>query len=269
MNTFRDGLPFGRKRIGCKMANTEPRSIQINDDETLDAIMNAALRLIQKKRGYRFSMDAVLLARSVITKKDDRVVDLGAGCGIIPLILASQGDCGPITGVEIQHDLADLAARNVQLNEKTERIHIVELDIREVKNRFGAESFDVAVSNPPFGKSGGGRVNPNPQRAIARHEVLLNLEELIEAAFYLLKKGGRFHLIYPVPQLARLLFLLKKTGLEPKTLRMVHTSRETAAQLVIIECLKGGGEELKIPQPLYLYELSGEYTEETSRMYTL
>jgi len=251
-----------------EIAGRNQEQTGINADETLDAIMGGKLRIIQKERGYRFSMDAILLARSVMTRKNDRIIDLGTGCGIIPLIIASQGDFKSITGVEIQKELADLAIRNVQLNGKTHDIEIVELDIKDISSCFKRESFDVAVSNPPFGKPGSGRVNPNSQRAIARHELTLTLETLIDTVLYALKKGGRFYLIYPTPRLARLIFFLKKKGLEPKTMRMVHTRMEDDAQLVIIECLKGGGEELRITPPLYLYGPDGAYTEETARLYT-
>lgn len=244
-------------------------SLIVHNDESLDSIFNGALKVIQKKKGYRFSMDAVLLARSVRIHEKDRIIDLGTGCGIIPLIIASHGACECIVGVEIQSHLADIAKRNVRLNKKNQIIQIVECDINNIGNSFTAESFDIVVSNPPFGKQGIGRISPNQQRAIARHEILVELEELISAAFYLLRRGGRIYIIYPASRLSRMLYLLKKESLEPKIMRMVHSTMGAAAQLTIIEATKYGGEELKIPHPLYLYGPDGEYTEEVSRMYNL
>lgn len=243
-------------------------SPSIGSDETLDSIFTGKLRLIQKRQGYRFSMDAVILARSVTTKRGEKVLDLGTGCGIIPVILALTSDCGPITGIEVQPELAELAGRNVLLNKYGDRIDILNMDLKKIRGRFEAGSFDVVVTNPPFGTPGTGRISPYPQKAMARHEIMASLEHVLDAAEYALRLGGRMYLIYPAPRLARLIHDLKERNLEPKWLRMVHAYRNSEAQLAVIHALKGGGEELLVMNPLYMYEENGRYTLEMEEIYS-
>jgi tRNA1Val (adenine37-N6)-methyltransferase len=239
----------------------------LGPDESLDPLFHGKLLFIQKQNGYRFSMDAVILAKLTIAGKGDRVLDLGAGCGVIPLILSLDSRCGPLVGVEVQPDLVELARRNVLLNDRQESISILHMNLKDIKEHLEAGSFDVVVSNPPFGTPGTGRISPRPQRAVARHEIEASLEDVLEAAFYALKTGGRLFVIYPASRLVRLICGLKKRSLEPKTLRMVHAREGSEAQLAVIHAAKGGGEELTVLKPLYVYNVSGEYTAEMEDIY--
>lgn len=244
-------------------------NIQAGPDETLDTLFEGKLPLLQKRHGYRFSMDAVILARCTVAKDRDAIVDLGAGCGVISLILALQTKSKVIVGLEVQSELAELARKNVKINGQESRVRIDETDLRDIKSHYPAETFDVAVSNPPFGIPGTGRINPEPQKAAARHEISATLENVLDAASYLLKQGGRLFIIYPATRLVRLIDGLKRRVLEPKMLRMVHSHRDASAQLAVVQAAKGGGEELVVPNPLYIYERDGGYTQEMAAMYSL
>jgi tRNA1Val (adenine37-N6)-methyltransferase len=237
-------------------------------DESLDPLFRGKLRFIQKRQGYRFSMDAVILAKLTAIGKGDRVLDLGTGCGVIPLILALDPICGPIVGIEIQPELVDLARRNVLLNGQEKSIRILEMNLKDIREHLSPGSFDVVVSNPPFGIPGTGRISPRPQKAVARHEIEASLEHVLDAAYYALKTGGKLSVIYPVFRLARLIGGLKVRSLEPKVLRMIHARRNSEAQLVIIQAVKGGGEELTVLKPLYIYRADGSYTKEMEGFYS-
>jgi tRNA1Val (adenine37-N6)-methyltransferase len=242
---------------------------QVNDDETLDAIFDGKIQVIQKRNGYRFSMDAVILARFAEAQSGESVVELGTGCGVIPLILAFSTTGVEITGLEMQPELVDLAQRNVELNGLGSCVRILEIDFRRVRERLSAEAFSVAVANPPFGTPGSGRINPNHQRAAARHEILATLSDVLDAAVYLVRFGGRLYLIYPVSRLPELIVGLKQRKFEPKLLRMVHTNRRSQAQLVLIKAVKGGGQELIVLPPLYVYTRTGDYTSDMKKLYRL
>jgi tRNA1Val (adenine37-N6)-methyltransferase len=241
----------------------------LEPDESLDPLFQGKLLFIQKRNGYRFSMDAVILARLTLAGKGDRVLDLGTGCGVIPLILSLNPDCGPLVGVEVQPELVELAERNVLLNGRQESIRILHMNFKDIKAHFEAGSFDVVVSNPPFGTPGTGRISPLPQRAVARHEIEASIEDVLDAALYALKTGGRLFVIYPASRLVRLICGLKKRSLEPKTLRMIHAREGAEAQLAVVHAIKGGGEELTVLKPLYIYNLQGRYTPEMEQLYSV
>ncbi len=238
-------------------------------DETLDALFDGQFFFLQKKTGYRFSMDAVILARHVVVGKRERLMDIGTGCGVIPIVVSRLADVERIDGIEVQPELALLAQRNILLNGLLSRIDIRELDVRDVRRSFFAETYDVVVTNPPFGTPGTGRVNPHNQKAVARHELFGSLEDILDASFYLLKNGGRIYLIYRASRLAHLIHSLKRRNLEPKMLRCVHSRVGAEAQLVVVQATKGGGEEMTITDPLYIYTESGDYSAEMKTLYSL
>ena len=208
--------------------------------------------VLQKQRGYRFSVDAVLLGRFVRIKKGEKAIDLGTGCGILPLLLSQVAGVGSLVGVEIQRQLADLAMRNVILNHLEERISILHQDFRELRNTFTPGAFDIVLSNPPYRKCFTGRTNPSMEKAIARHEIEGTLRDLISIASYLLRAKGRCYLIYPGSRAVDLLVTFRENGLEPKRLQWVHPSRDEEAKFVLVEALKTSGVELKILKPLIL-----------------
>lgn len=236
--------------------------------ETIDQLYPSGLKLLQAKNGYRYSLDPVLLVNFVGQAKAGRVIDLGTGSGVIPLLLSCQLPCAQIVGLEVQPDMAERAQRNVVLNGLEERIRIVEGDLRQVRDGFTVESFDLVVSNPPYRKPGNGRVAPENERAAARHELAGGLRDFLSAASYLLCNGGRFAIVYLAERLAELLEGMRGVQLEPKRLRCVHSRLGEPAKMVLVEGRKCGGEGLMIEPPLYVYRgKERDYSEEVLRMY--
>lgn len=217
--------------------------------ESVDRFMTGRLRLIQSETGYRFSMDALLLADFVTIRAGDRVVDLGTGCGVISLILLSSRPVELVWGLEIQESLARQAARNVFLNGCSERMAVVRGDLRHLP--FSGSCANVVVCNPPYRKARSGRINPDPQRAIARHELTARLGEIVKAASFLLKSRGRFAAVYPAERLVDLFGQLRRVNLEPKRLRMVHASPRSGAKLVLVEAAAGAKPGLRVEEPVF------------------
>jgi len=241
--------------------------VDLRDDETLDEIFQGSLKVIQKRMGYRFSLDPILISHFVQTDKDQRVLDLGTGCGIIAMILAKRNESLKIIGVEVQEELADLAQRNVILNRLSERIEIVHQDMKEIDWPHEKGSFDLVLSNPPFRRPDSGRINPLAQKAVARHEIMTSLEDVVRCADRLVVPRGRLALIYPAFRTAHLFFMLRKWEFEPKRLRTIHSHLKAPAKMVLVEAMKGGGEELEVFPPLILYGKGGEYTREMKEIY--
>jgi len=221
-------------------------------DETLDTFFNGTLRILQKRRGYRFSIDAVLLSQFIHLRKNEKAIDLGTGCGILPLLLSQTTKAHSFVGVEIQRGLAELALKNSVLNHLEDRITILHQDFKKLKQVFSAGSFDVVFSNPPYRKVLTGRINPSLEKAVARHEIKGTLDDLIEMASYLLPTKGRCYLIYAASRAVDLLSTLRHHQLEPKRLRFVHPKRGENAKFVLVESVKASGKELKIMEPLVL-----------------
>jgi tRNA1Val (adenine37-N6)-methyltransferase len=229
---------------------------------THDAFFQGRLHVKQQRRGYRFSIDAVLLAGAVAPRERDRVVDLGTGCGIIPLILALRHPDLRIWGVELQEDLAALAAENARDHGWGERITIVQADMRQLgAERFGGP-VDRVVANPPYRRARSGRVNPEAQCAVARHEIAITLPELIATARRVLRTGGRFHVIYSAERAAELMAAMRAAGIEPKRLRSIHSSAGEDARLVTVEGVKAGRTGLVVSPPLRMYDEGGDYSAE-------
>jgi tRNA1Val (adenine37-N6)-methyltransferase len=222
------------------------------EDETLDIFFNGKLRILQKKRGYRFSIDAILLSQFMKIRKNEKAIDLGTGCGILPLLLSHTTKAHSFVAVEIQKGLAKLAKKNVLLNNLCDRVSILYKDFRELKEIFPAGSFDVVFTNPPYRKYRTGRMNPVIEKAIARHEIKGTLEDLISIAFYLLPSKGRCYLIYPASRVVDLLFVLRSKRLEPKRMQLVYPRFNEEAKFILIESVKASGVELKIMPPLIL-----------------
>jgi len=226
-------------------------------DETLDAFLDGNLKIIQQRKGYRFSIDAVLLSRFVKLQKNEKVVDLGTGCGILPLLLSRTMKTLTFVGVEIQKNLADLADRNVHLNHLESRITILHEDFRSLKRGFSPGAFDVVLSNPPYRKHLTGRINPSAEKAIARHEIKGTLDDLLSVASYLLPPKGRCCLIYPAARTVDLLVTLRGNKLEPKRAQWVYSREGEEAKWVLVEAVKTSGVELKTLPPLILQEGPG------------
>jgi tRNA1Val (adenine37-N6)-methyltransferase len=229
-------------------------------DVTHDTFLNGQLRIAQPGSGYRYSIDAVLLAALPRLKPGQSLLDLGTGCGIIPLILAFRNPAVRITGVEVQSELARLAAMNVANNGLQDRVRIIHEDLRRVSPAMVSGPVDWIVSNPPYRRAVSGRINPDTQRALARHEIKVNLPQLIGATRRLLKTGGRFAIIYPGERAVDLFSEMRLAGLEPKWLRCVHSQADGDAKLVLVQAMMGGKPGLKIQKPLVVYGSDGCYS---------
>lgn len=234
---------------------------------TTDTFFNGRIRIKQHRNGYRFSIDAILLAALVKPHPGEKVLDLGTGCGIIPLILAFRYPKIMVYGVEIQEDLAKVAKWNVKENGMEDRITIHCADMTTLKHHMVSGPMDVVVCNPPYRKADSGRINPNPQRAVARHEISATLEVVVDTARNMLQSSGRFMVIYPAERMMELISHMRSARIEPKFLRMVHSRREDKAKLIIVEGKKGGLPGVSVGPPLVIYDQNGAYTREVEKMF--
>lgn len=232
-----------------------------------DSLFDGALIVHQQKDGYRFSIDSVLLAGLTRVENNDRVIDLGTGCGVIPLILTYRRQGSSCVGLEIQPELVRLARKNVAVNGMTDRITVLEMDFREVRGRFPPEGFDLLVSNPPYRRVCTGRINPNSQRAMARHEIAGSAAEVFAAGKFLLPVGGRLAVIYPAARLDHVVRLSLQFGFTPKRLTVIYSNPSSRAKLIHLESRKGGGEDLQIEPPFFIYQADGSYSESLRRFY--
>jgi len=230
------------------MTKSKFPEITVLPDETIDPFMDGRLRLIQSKIGYRFSIDAILLADFVTIKKHDTVIDLGTGCGVIPLSLLMSKPLKRIYCLEIQPKLASQAIRNAKINNLNDRMSVILGDMRHLP--FPPCSVNVVVCNPPYRKKESGRINPDRQKAIARHEIFASIDDIIQAARYLLGTKGRLSLIYPSERVTDLITKLRKTDFEPKKIRIIYPDMDSNAKLVLIEAWAGGKSGLTILPPL-------------------
>lgn len=236
-------------------------------DERIDDLQRNGYRIIQKTDGFCFGMDAVLLSGFAVVKEGERVIDLGTGTGIIPILLSAKTAGEHFTGLEIQPEIAGMAARSVRLNQLDQRISIVEGDIKEASQLFGKASFDIVTSNPPYMNDAHGLKNPDLSRAIARHEVLCSLEDVIREAALLLKPGGRMYLVHRPHRLAEIITMMRKYKLEPKRMKLVHPFVDKEANMVLLEAARGGRPMIKVEAPVIVYQEPGKYTDEIYDIY--
>jgi tRNA1Val (adenine37-N6)-methyltransferase len=236
-------------------------------DETLDAIAGGRLKVLQKAKGYRFSIDAILLAHFVRLSPEDKVLELGTGSGVIALILAGRWEGVTITGIDIQAEMVEMAGRSLAINGLDKRIEIREGDVRNIKKLFPGHSFDAVVSNSPYRQAASGRINPIKEKALARHEITGTVGDFLLAAGYALKTGGRAFFIYPATRMAGFICSMKNARLEPKRLRIVHSHSSGPGKFILVEGIKAGGEELEIMPPLFIADSKGGYTEETAGIF--
>ncbi|MDD5723189.1 MAG: tRNA1(Val) (adenine(37)-N6)-methyltransferase [Syntrophales bacterium] len=236
------------------------------DGETVDEFFRGRLRVLQKEKGYRFSVDSMLLADFVALRRGDHVVDLGTGSGIIALVLAFRFPEASIAEVEIQKDLADMAGRSIALNGLEDRIKVYPGDVKNIRNLFGPQSFNAAVFNPPYRRLNSGKINPDNERAVARHEIKGTVDDFLTSARYLLKDSGRVYVVYPAARSVQLIARMRGNDIEPKRLRIVHTNGTSGGVFVLAEGVKGAGEELEILPPLFIYGDDGRYSDEVDRI---
>jgi tRNA1Val (adenine37-N6)-methyltransferase len=235
--------------------------------ETLDEIAGGKLKVLQKTRGYRFSIDSLLLSHFVRLRPGDSILEMGAGSGVVSLILAGRCAGIKIVGIEIQDELVEMAKRSVVLNGLAEVIEIRKGDARDVKKLFPTVSFDAVVSNPPYRKVNSGRINPVREKALARHEIAGTVGDFLRAAGLVLNPSGRFYVIYPATRMAELIYSMRNAGIEPKRLRVVYSSYGGSGKFALVEGVKEGGEELEVMPSLFIYEKKGGYTEEMANIF--
>ena len=242
--------------------------IELKENERIDDLEYKGLKIIQNKEGFCFGIDSVLLsdfAKNI--KKGARVLDLGTGTGIIPILLCGKTNLKKVIGVEIQEDVADMAKRSSKLNNLEDKFEIINENILNLKNIFQNQSFDVIVSNPPYKKKNTGIINENEKKIISRHEITANLEDFIKISKDLLKDKGEFYMIHRPERLVDILSLMRQNKIEPKVLRMVFSSEKKEPKLVLIKGVKNAKPFLKVEKNLYIYDKNGNYTNDILKIY--
>ncbi len=235
--------------------------------ETLDELRHWNLWVIQSKDGYRFGIDSLLLAALASPPQRGLVLDMGTGCGVLSLILARRFPKVRICAIEIQRALARRASRNAQMNGLSENIRVVEGSFTDLSQLVEGDSFDYAITNPPYYRADSGRTNPNAEKAIARHEIHGDLGNLIENAFYALKFKGRLGMIFDALRTVDLLSEMRERGIEPKVVRFIHSMVDQDAKLVFVEGVKGGKKgETRVLPPLVVYKRPHRYHEEVTEL---
>ncbi len=241
--------------------------VELKAGERIDELQRNGYQIIQNENGFCFGMDAVLLSGFAKVKKGENALDLGTGTGIIPILLEAKTEGRHFTGLEIQETSADMAQRSVCLNDLNEKVEIVRGDIKEAVDLFGKASFDVVTSNPPYMTGQHGLINPDMPKAIARHEILCTLEDVIGQASALLKENGRFYMVHRPFRLSEIMVTMSRYRLEPKRMKLVYPFVDKEPNMVLIEGLKGGRPRVTVEKPLIVYEKPGVYTSEIYDIY--
>lgn len=241
--------------------------IELKKGERIDQLERKNYKIIQDKDKFCFGMDAVLLSGFAEVKEGERVLDLGTGTGVIPLLLEAKTKGRHFTGLEIQKESVDMARRSVLLNELGNKIDIVNGDIKEASNIFGGAAFDIVTCNPPYMTEHHGLKNFEEPKAIARHEIKCTLEDVIRETAKVLKPGGRFYMIHRPRRLVEIIRLMNAYKIEPKRIRFVHPFQNKDANMVLVEGHRGGGAMMKVEPPLIVYRAQGVYTDEILKIY--
>lgn len=241
--------------------------MKLQENERIDDLHIKNYRIIQNTQGFCFGMDAVLLSGFATVKDGETHLDLGTGTGIIPILLEAKGNGKSYCGLEIQESFVDMATRSVGLNKIQDKVTIIHGDIKEADHLLPLSGYDVITTNPPYMNAGKGMTNPSSMKAIARHEVLCSLEDIIRVSSRLLKVGGRFYMVHRPQRLMEMMDLLKQYRLEPKRIRMVHSFVEKEATMVLIEAIRYAKPLLKIDPPLIIYKGENDYSDEIRYVY--
>ena len=245
----------------------EAWKIELRENERIDDLQRNGYRILQDPDRFCFGMDAVLLSGFAKAKAGEKVLDMGTGTGIIPILLEAKTAAGHLTGLEIQPESADMAKRSVLLNGLEEKISIVTGDIKEAVRLFGAASFDVVTTNPPYMMAEHGLTNPEDAKAIARHEILCTLEDIISQAAKVLRPGGNFFMVHRPFRLAEIMVLLHSYKLEPKRLQLVYPYVDKEPNMILIEANRGGKAGMRVEKPLVIFSEPGVYMPEIREKY--
>lgn len=240
--------------------------MEIYEDETLENLTKFNMKIIQKKKGFRFSLDAILISNfvKINNKKKIDILDIGTGTGIIPLLLVTNENINTITGVEVQDSVADMSKRSVLINGLEDKIKIENKDIKDYKRE---KKFDMIITNPPYMKVENGKISNNIGKAISRHEIKLDLNSLIESSKKILKDGGSFNIIYRSKRFQELVNIMTKYDFHIKRLRFIYTKTDKNAELFMLEAIKNRKKDIEIENPLNVYNRSGEYSNEVKSYY--
>ena len=239
----------------------------LKDGERLDDLQCKGYQIIQDSERFCFGMDAVLLSGFAKAKKGEKILDLGTGTGIIPILMTAKTEGDSFTALEIQQDSADMARRSVVLNQLEEKIQIVTGDIKDASKIFGASSFHVITTNPPYMIGTHGENSPLEAKAIARHEVLCTLDDILRESARLLMPKGRFYMVHRPFRLAEILSKMVEYRIEPKRMRLVYPYIDKEPNMVLIEGLRGGKSRMTVEPPLIVYKEQGVYTDEIYELY--
>ncbi|USG65886.1 tRNA1(Val) (adenine(37)-N6)-methyltransferase [Brevibacillus ruminantium] len=243
------------------------KNIPLYESERIDDLLTHEMKIIQSHEVFCFSMDAVLLARFASVPKRGRVLDFCTGNGAIPLIMTTRSPEAVFEGMEIQPRLHDMASRNVQLNQLQHRVTMHLGDVKEAVQQFGYGKFDLITCNPPYMPANSGEQNLSEHFAIARHEILLSLDDVIRVGSQLLKNGGKLALVHRSSRLIDIVTMMRTYGIEPKRMRLVYPRRDAEPNMVLIEGIRNGRPELRIQPPLIVYENGEEYCAELQEIY--
>ncbi len=235
--------------------------------ERLDDLQIKGYRIFQKKEGFCFGMDAVLLSDYARIRKNAEVMDLCSGTGIIPILLEAKYPLKHVTGLEYQEEYVKMARRSIALNGQEEKIGMVCGDVKDVRENYPQDSFDYVTCNPPYVTGDHGLTNPSFDLAIARHEILCSLEDVVSSSAWLLKAGGHMVMVHRPYRLAEIISTLKEARLEPKRMRLVYPYVDKEPNMVLIDAVKGGRQRITVDPPLIVYKEDGSYTEEIYRIY--
>ena len=241
--------------------------VNIGKDESIDDLQLNGLQLIQKEQGFRFGVDAVLLSHFANVKKKHRVIDLCTGTGIVSFLVYGKYKPQEVIGLEIQDDMVEMANRSSKLNDTSDIVKFVQGDLKDKALLDSLGRFDVVTVNPPYKLNNAGILNPNDKLAIARHEIMCNLEDVIVSARRLLKDNGRMFIVHRPERLADIFGLMRKYKIEPKRVRLVQPNTKKAPNIVLVEGQRDGGAFLKWEETLYVYDDNGNYSEEINRIY--
>lgn len=244
-----------------------PETIRLKSGERVDDLERNGYRIIQNPKKFCFGMDAVLLTGFAHARPSDRLLDLGTGTGIIPLLMEAKYHCAHLTGLEIQADSADMAARSVEINGISDKIEIVTGDIREADHLFPSASFDCVTCNPPYMIGQHGIANPDEPKAIARHEILCTFEDVARQTAKLLKPGGHFFLVHRPFRLAEIMTELVRYRLEPKRMQLVYPYVDREPNMVLLEAVRGGRARMIVEKPLIVFREPGVYMPEIRELY--
>lgn len=243
-------------------------STLVRSNERVDDLERNGYRLIQNPEVFCFGIDAILLAHfAKVSSYKQKILDIGTGTGIIPIVMHAIYKKGTFTGIDIQEEMIEMATRSVMLNEIQDDVTMKAMDVKTYKDHFTAGSFDIITCNPPYMKGDCGLKNEHPSKTIARHEVTCTLGDIITASSYMLKYGGKMCMIHRPHRLVDIFYEMRKNNIEPKVMRMVHPKEGKAPTMVLVEGVKNGNPELRVQPPLYVYNLDGTYTDEINEIY--